>query len=53
MINLIKKKMEPLFISYNNLSFDQNKKFTLEFSDRDLLEDVNFQKKKTEELLYN
>ena len=38
--------MEPLFISYNNLSFDQNKKFTLEFSDRDLLEDVNFQKKK-------
>ena len=30
-------KMEPIFIYYNNLSFDQKKRFTLEFSNDDLL----------------
>ena len=38
--------MEPLFIYYNNLSFNQNKRFTLEFSDNDLLERVLFRKNK-------
>ena len=38
--------MEPVFIYYNNLSFDQNKRFTLEFSDSDLLEGVIFKKNK-------
>ena len=38
--------MEPVFIYYNNLSFDQNKMFMLEFSDGDLLEGVIFKKNK-------
>ena len=38
--------MEPSFIYYNNLSFDQNKRFTLEFSDGDLLEGVVSKKNK-------
>ena len=37
--------MEPVFINYNNLSFNQNKRFTLEFSDGDLLEGFFFLKK--------
>ena len=37
--------MEPIFI-YNNLSFDQNKRSTLEFTDDDLLEGVLFKKNK-------
>ena len=39
-------KMEPVFICYKNLSCDQNKRFTLEFSDGNLLEDVIFKKNK-------
>ena len=39
-------KMEPVFIYYNNLRFDQNKIFTLEFSYGDLLEGVIFKKNK-------
>ena len=27
------EEMEPIFIYYNNLTFDQNKQFTIEFSD--------------------
>ena len=38
--------MEPVFIYYNNFIFDQNKRFTLEFSDGDLLEGVIFKKNK-------
>ena len=38
--------MEPVFIYYNNLSFNQNKRFTLEFSDGDLLEGFFSLKKK-------
>ena len=38
--------MKLTFIYYNNLSFDQNKKFTLEFSDDDLLQGVLFRKNK-------
>ena len=38
--------MELVFIYYNNLSFDKNKRFTLEFSDGDLLESVIFKKNK-------
>ena len=38
--------MEPVFIYYKTLSFDQNKRFTLEFSDGDLLEGVIFKKNK-------
>ena len=38
--------MEPIFIYYKNLSFDQNKRFTLEFSNDDLLEGVLFKKNK-------
>ena len=38
--------MEPVFIYYNNLSFAQNKEFTLEFSNSNLLEGVIFKKSK-------
>ena len=38
--------MEQTFVCYNNLSFDQNKRFSLEFSDGDLLEGVIFKKNK-------
>ena len=38
--------MKPIFIYYNNLNFDQNKRFTLEFSDDDRLEGVLFKKNK-------
>ena len=38
--------MEPVFIHYSNLSFDQNKRFTLESSDGNLLEGVIFKKNK-------
>ena len=37
--------MEPVFVYYNNLSFDQIKRFMLEFSDGDLLKGVFFKKK--------
>ena len=43
--------METTFIYYNNLSFDQNKRFTLEFSGDNLLEGAFFRKK--QRLLYN
>ena len=39
-------KMELVLIYYNNLSFDQNKRFTLEFSNGDLPGDVIFKKNK-------
>ena len=38
--------MERVFIYYNNLSFNQNKRITLEFSNGDLLEGVIFKKNK-------
>ena len=38
--------MKPTFIYYNNLSFNQNKRITLEFSDGDLPEGVIFKKNK-------
>ena len=38
--------MEPVFIYYNIFSFNQNKRFTLEFSDGNLLEGVIFKKNK-------
>ena len=38
--------MEPTFICYNNLTFDDEKKFLIDFSDEDLLEGVVFKKKK-------
>ena len=34
--------MEPIFIYYNNLNFDRDKKFTLEFSESDKLDGVIF-----------
>ena len=34
--------MEPIFIYYSNLNFDQDKNFTLEFSDSDKLDGVIF-----------
>ena len=36
--------MELTFIYYNNLNFDQDKSFTLEFSDSDKLDGVIFKK---------
>ena len=39
-------KMEPVFIHYNNLRFDENKRFTHELSNGDLLESVIFKKNK-------
>ena len=38
--------MEPTFIYYNNLIFDRNRRFKLEFTDDNLLEDVRFRKNK-------
>ena len=34
--------MDPFFIYYNNLKFAENKQFTLEFSDEDLLQGIIF-----------
>ena len=42
--------MEPIFIYYNNLIFDDEKKFSVNFSNEDSLEDVVFKKNR---LLYN
>ena len=36
--------MDPIFIYYNNLKFAENKKFTLEFSDGDILQGIIFRK---------
>ena len=36
--------MKPVFIYKSNLSFDQKKRFTLKFSNGDLLEGVIFHK---------
>ena len=44
MINFL-KKWNQFFFYYNNLNFDQDKNFTLEFSDSDKLDGVIFQKK--------
>ena len=38
--------MEPTFIYYNNLIFDDGKKFSIDFSHEDLLKDVVFKKNK-------
>ena len=38
--------MEPIFIYYENLNFDQDKNFLLEFSDSDKLDDVIFKNNK-------
>ena len=38
--------MEPTFIYYNNLIFDDGKKFSIDFSDEDLLKGVVFKKNK-------
>ena len=38
--------MEPTFIYYNNLTFDDEKKFLIDFSDKHLLEGVIFKKNK-------
>ena len=43
--------MEPVFVYSSNLSFDQNKRFMLKFSDGDLLEDVIHKKTKKQGLL--
>ena len=37
--------LEPTFIYYNNLTFDDKKKFLINFSDEDSLEGAVFQKK--------
>ena len=37
--------MDPIFIYYNNLILAENKQFTLEFSDEDLLQGIVFLKK--------
>ena len=39
-------KMEPIFIYYNNLHFEQDKNFTLEFSDSDQIDGVIFKTNK-------
>ena len=36
--------MDPVFIFYNNLKFEDNKKFTIEFSNHDRLQGVMFWK---------
>ena len=36
--------MGPIFIYYNNLKFEENKQFTLEFSNKDLLQGIIFLK---------
>ena len=38
--------MEPTFIYYNKLTFDDEKKFLIDFSDEDSLEGVVFKKNK-------
>ena len=38
--------MEPTFIYYNNLTFDDKKRFSINFSDEDSLEGVVFKKNK-------
>ena len=38
--------MDPIFIYYNDLKFQDNKIFTIEFSDGDQLDGVLFKKKK-------
>ena len=38
--------MEPTFIYYNNLIFDDKKKFSIDFSNEDLLKGVVFKKNK-------
>ena len=38
--------MEPIFIYYNNLHFEQDKNFTLEFSDSDQIDGVIFKTNK-------
>ena len=37
--------MDPIFIYYNNLKFQENKFFTIEFSNGDQLDGVLFKKK--------
>ena len=39
--------MEPIFTYYNNLNFDQDKSFMLEFSDSDKLMVLSYEKVKT------
>ena len=36
--------MDPIFIYYNNLQFQDNKSFSIDFSDEDRLEGVLFKK---------
>ena len=36
--------MDPIFIYNNNLIFDENQRFILNFSDGDILKSVNFSK---------
>ena len=36
--------MDPIFIYYSNLKLSENKQFTLEFSDEDLLQGIIFLK---------
>ena len=38
--------MDPIFIYNNNLNFDGNHRFILDFSDGDVLKGVNFSKEK-------
>ena len=38
--------MEPTFIYYNNLIFDDEKKFSIDYSDEDLLKVIVFKKNK-------
>ena len=38
--------MEPIFIYYVNLKFEENKKFTIEFSNEDRLQGIMFRKAK-------
>ena len=38
--------MDPIFIYYNNLKFQGNKVFTIEFNNDDRLDGVLFKKKK-------
>ena len=37
-------KIDPIFIYNNNLIFDENQRFILNFSDGDILKGVNFSK---------
>ena len=38
--------MEPTFIYYNNLTFNEEKKFLIDFSNENSLEDVVYKKNK-------